>query len=103
MSGRECRAGTGLLPSTAVLELTYRCNHECIFCSCPWYASGFEQMPETPVSEWKGLLDALALPAGSSACRWVRAAAPRTSFSWWIRLDSRVSATTRRRGSCTGR
>ena len=61
MSGRECRAGTGLLPSTAVLELTYRCNHECIFCSCPWYASGFEQMPETPVSEWKGLLDALAL------------------------------------------
>ena len=18
------------------LELTYRCNHQCIFCSCPW-------------------------------------------------------------------
>ena len=40
----ERRVGTGLLPSTAVLELTYRCNHECIFCSCPWYASGFERM-----------------------------------------------------------
>ena len=24
------------LPETAILELTYACNHECKFCSCPW-------------------------------------------------------------------
>jgi AdoMet-dependent heme synthase len=58
--GHQCRVGLGLLPATAVLELTYRCNHECIFCSCPWYANGFERLPEMPVSEWKALLDALA-------------------------------------------
>ena len=57
----ERRVGTGLLPNTAVLELTYRCNHECIFCSCPWYANGFEPLPEMPVPQWKDLLDALAL------------------------------------------
>ena len=58
---RERRVGTGLLPNTAVLELTYRCNHDCIFCSCPWYANAFEPLPEMPVSQWKELLDALAL------------------------------------------
>jgi radical SAM protein with 4Fe4S-binding SPASM domain len=58
--GRERRVGVGLLPATAVLELTYRCNHECVFCSCPWYADGFERLPEMPVSQWKELLDALA-------------------------------------------
>lgn len=26
------------LPKSAVLELTYKCNHKCLFCSCPWYA-----------------------------------------------------------------
>ena len=26
------------IPNCAVLELTYRCNHKCKFCSCPWYA-----------------------------------------------------------------
>lgn len=57
----ERRVGTGLLPNTAVLELTYRCNHECIFCSCPWYANAFEPLPEMPVPQWKALLDALAL------------------------------------------
>ena len=28
------------LPQAVALELTYRCNHKCIFCSCPWYAPG---------------------------------------------------------------
>ena len=27
------------LPNAAVLELTYKCNHKCKFCSCPWFAS----------------------------------------------------------------
>jgi len=26
-----------ILPATAVLEMTSRCNHACLFCSCPWY------------------------------------------------------------------
>lgn len=26
------------LPQAVALELTYRCNHKCVFCSCPWYA-----------------------------------------------------------------
>lgn len=26
------------LPPVAALELTYRCNHQCLFCSCPWEA-----------------------------------------------------------------
>ncbi len=26
------------IPKAVVLELTYRCNHKCLFCSCPWYA-----------------------------------------------------------------
>jgi radical SAM protein with 4Fe4S-binding SPASM domain len=43
-----------------VLELTYRCNQECIFCSCPWYGDAFEQLPEMAISQWKDLLGALA-------------------------------------------
>ena len=61
VDGCERRVGTGLMPSTAVLELTYRCNQECIFCSCPWYANAFEQLPEMQVLQWRDLLDALAL------------------------------------------
>ncbi len=49
------------LPSTAVLELTYRCNHNCIFCSCPWFSedSGFEALQELDTSQWKSVLDEL--------------------------------------------
>lgn len=25
-----------LLPKVVAMELTYKCNHQCIFCSCPW-------------------------------------------------------------------
>lgn len=59
-SGRPVRVGQGLLPATAVLELTYACNHECLFCSCPWYGQGFEELPELTVEEWKSVLTALA-------------------------------------------
>lgn len=44
------------LPATGVLEMTYRCNHACLFCSCPWYADGFPALPEMTVAEWKALI-----------------------------------------------
>ncbi|MEN8207796.1 MAG: radical SAM protein, partial [Candidatus Fermentibacteria bacterium] len=52
---------TSFLPSTAVLELTYRCNHNCLFCSCPWYSaeSGFQVLEELDTQQWKSVLDEL--------------------------------------------
>ena len=47
------------LPHTAVLEMTYRCNHTCLFCSCPWYAGRFEMKDEIGVAEWKGVIKKL--------------------------------------------
>lgn len=44
------------LPNTAVLELTYRCNHGCLFCSCPWYAGMIPQEKEMGTEEWKALI-----------------------------------------------
>lgn len=41
------------LPSTAVLELTYKCNHACRFCSCPWYGGMIKPGKEMSVDEWK--------------------------------------------------
>jgi len=52
------------LPATGVLELTYRCNHKCLYCSCPWendidgypkYVKG----DELNLSEWKRAMDIL--------------------------------------------
>ena len=53
------------LPKTAVVELTYRCNHRCLYCSCPWEADveGFptyEKGAELDLSQWKQALDILA-------------------------------------------
>lgn len=48
------------LPTTAVLEMTYRCNHACLFCSCPWFADRFPVEAEMDVAEWKEVLDDLA-------------------------------------------
>lgn len=45
-----------LLPETAVLEMTYRCNHECLFCSCPWYANMIPRGRELDTAEWKALI-----------------------------------------------
>lgn len=52
------RLAPSFLPSTAVLEMTYRCNHACLFCSCPWYAegNGFDVRPEMTVAEWKEVI-----------------------------------------------
>jgi len=51
---------TPSLPLTAVLEMTYRCNHACLFCSCPWFADRFAVEEEMGVDEWQAVIDALA-------------------------------------------
>ncbi|MCP4219910.1 MAG: radical SAM protein [bacterium] len=54
------------LPPVAVLEMTYKCNHKCLFCSCPWYAPGtgparlrkkFKTHKELSVEQWKEVID----------------------------------------------
>jgi radical SAM protein with 4Fe4S-binding SPASM domain len=57
MKGRRARS---FLPPVAVLEMTYRCNNTCLYCSCPWDRedSRFERLPELTTGEWK---EAIAL------------------------------------------
>ena len=47
------------LPKSAVLELTYKGNHKCLFCSCPWYAphSTYPMGKELEFSQWKQIID----------------------------------------------
>ncbi len=49
------------LPPTVALELTYRCNHSCLFCSCPWDApdGSFERLPEQDTQQVKQMIDNL--------------------------------------------
>ena len=49
------------LPKSVVLELTYRCNHICKFCSCPWEApdNSYPVDKELTVDEWKRVIDIL--------------------------------------------
>ena len=49
------------LPNTAILELTYSCNHHCKFCSCPWDApkSAYPKGKELTVPEWITAVDKL--------------------------------------------
>jgi len=49
------RSAPSFLPATAVLEMTYLCNHRCEFCSCPWYSEkGFyETRTELTIKEWE--------------------------------------------------
>lgn len=56
------RAAPSFLPATAVLEMTYRCNHACVFCSCPWLdpENGFDQRPELDIAEWHLVVSRLA-------------------------------------------
>lgn len=58
------RLAASFLPSTGVLEMTYRCNHRCLFCSCPWEAPEggppFPRLPELSVDQWKGVVRRLA-------------------------------------------
>jgi radical SAM protein with 4Fe4S-binding SPASM domain len=55
------RLAPSFLPATAVLEMTYACNHACLFCSCAWTApgNGFDVRAEIDVSEWKRLIGTL--------------------------------------------
>lgn len=48
-------------PRNAVLELTYRCNHQCKFCSCPWYSpnSNYKMGKELSLDNWKIVIDKL--------------------------------------------
>lgn len=48
-------------PQSAILELTYRCNHRCLFCSCPWDApqSQYCKGSEMDFEQWRQTLDVL--------------------------------------------
>ena len=47
------------LPEAVVLELTWKCNHACRFCSCPWYAGMIPMRPEMSIEEWKECISSL--------------------------------------------
>lgn len=55
------KASISFLPANAVIELTYRCNHSCLFCSCPWTRESgeFQVLPELNTAEWKSVLERL--------------------------------------------
>ena len=48
------------LPRVAALELTYRCNHRCLFCSCPWEAEKIAPEDELETEVWACALHELA-------------------------------------------
>ena len=47
------------LPNVAALELTYRCNHRCLFCSCPWESDETYKKAELKAEEWFSVIDVL--------------------------------------------
>jgi radical SAM protein with 4Fe4S-binding SPASM domain len=61
VTGDSARLAPSFLPSTVILELTYRCNHSCLFCSCPWYRepSRYPMHVELEPSQWKSLISRL--------------------------------------------
>ncbi|MBI5218380.1 MAG: radical SAM protein [Bacteroidia bacterium] len=56
------RLAPSFLPATCVFEMTYRCNHKCLFCSCPWEAenNGFKKHKELSPEEWKSVISKLS-------------------------------------------
>lgn len=54
------------LPNVAALELTYRCNHRCLFCSCPWESDETYKKAELKTEEWFSVVDEL-MKTGVSA------------------------------------
>jgi len=52
------RPAVSFLPTTGVLEMTYRCSHRCQFCSCPWEDrdGGFQKKEELDTREWKEVI-----------------------------------------------
>ena len=55
-----------ILPKVAALELTYRCNHKCLFCSCPWEADEEYLKEELSCQDWMQIIDTL-MSAGVSS------------------------------------
>ena len=47
------------LPNVAALELTYRCNHRCLFCSCPWESDETYRKDELKTEQWFAVIDEL--------------------------------------------
>ena len=49
------------LPGSAILETTYRCNHHCKFCSCPWFApdTNYRKGEELNLEQWEQAINIL--------------------------------------------
>lgn len=47
------------LPDVVALELTYKCNHKCLFCSCPWEVDINCRTEELLYDEWTHVIDVL--------------------------------------------
>ena len=99
MDSTTRRLAPSFLPATAVLEMTYRCSHACLFCSCPWFAdddattSGMVPRPWTYA--WAdGFCDSHWVGCGRSRGRTARAshgrhprADPPVRDSWSVRFE----------------
>ena len=48
---------TKKVPRSVALELSYRCNNSCIFCSCPWEADKNFIQRELTTEEWKTVIN----------------------------------------------
>ncbi len=50
-----------VVPKTAILEMTYNCNHRCVFCSVPWSSpkKTYKKLPELTIREWKNCINIL--------------------------------------------
>lgn len=71
-----CCPSVSFLPITAVLEMTYKCNHRCLFCSCPWITEletmtshnyGFIKN-ELTTAQWKEVLSILSVHGVQEIC-----------------------------------
>ncbi|MBU0487795.1 MAG: radical SAM protein [Planctomycetota bacterium] len=49
------------LPDSAILEMGYACNHQCMFCSCPWeHEEGpYSRGAELTTDQWKQCIEKL--------------------------------------------
>lgn len=47
------------VPKAVALELTYKCNNKCVFCSCPWERDKYIKEKELTTLEWKEIIDKL--------------------------------------------
>jgi len=67
---QEQAAAISFLPATAVLEMTYRCNHSCLFCSCPWENPDgpFKREPELNTTQWKEAIQKLSAMGVANFC-----------------------------------